>query len=358
MRLLMVKMSSLGDIIHVFPVLEYVKECHPECKIDWVVEKPFSELVEAHPLVNRTICIQTKKWRSEFLKNGTWQEIINFRHELRDIHYDLVLDLQGNVKSGLVTMSAKSPLKVGFSYSSVSEWPNLLFTNKKYHPPSGKNIREDYLFIAQSAMGNFSKKIKGSVPLKLSIKENAHLQPILNNLQQFECLKILVCSGSNWTNKQLSKETLKTFLKCLRNYFDAHFFFIWGNQDEKLLAEDLIAALPQQGSLLDKVSLPSLQNLMAKMDLILAMDSLPLHLAGTTSTATYSLFGASSAQKYKPPGEHHEAFQGHCPYDKKFERRCDILRTCRTGACIKQLEGEALFRHFHAWWSSLIFEKL
>ena len=128
---------------------------------------------------------------------------------------------------------------------------------------------------------------------------------------------------------------------------------IWGNPTEKEIAEELVVALPQQCSLINKVSLPSLQNLMTQVDLVLAMDSLPLHLAGTTTTPTYSIFGASSANKYKPVGERHEAFQGSCPYGKKFERRCNILRKCKTGACIKQLEGRQLFDHFNAWWLSL-----
>ena len=135
---------------------------------------------------------------------------------MRKSRYDLVLDLQGNVKSGLVTASVNSSLKVGFAYQSVSEWPNLLATHKKYHPPTGQNVREEYLFIAQSALGNFDEEIKGGVQLHLTTNEKVQLQPILEILQQAPSLKVLVCSGSNWTNKQLSKETLRTFLECLR----------------------------------------------------------------------------------------------------------------------------------------------
>jgi heptosyltransferase I len=353
MRILIVKLSSLGDIIHAFPVLQYLKQCHPQCEIDWVVEQPFAELVQAHPFVSRTICVQTKRWRSEPFKAATWEEMIQFRRDLRKTRYDLILDLQGNTKSALATTFARSSFKVGFGYPAVSEWPNLLVTHKKYHPPSGQNAREEYLFIAKNALGNFNEKIEGGVRLNLTEQEKGRLQPILERLQRYSGLKILVCSGSNWANKQLSKETLQSFLQCIKRQFNAHFFLIWGNAAEKLIAEDLVAALPQQSTLIDKLSLPSLQNLMAQMDVVVAMDSLPLHLAGTTSTPTYSVFGASSASKYKPIGEHHEAFQGSCPYGKAFERRCNILRTCKTGACIKDLEGEQLFENFKRWWSSL-----
>jgi heptosyltransferase-1 len=347
-------MSSLGDIIQAFPVLQYFKQCEPECKIDWVVESPFAELVRAHPLIHQVIVIQTKKWRSQFFKRTTWREIADFKRELRKREYDLVLDLQGNIKSGVVTGRARSSLKVGFDYASVSEWPNLLATHKKYCPPSGLNIREDYLFLAKSAIG---KLVQDAMPkeisLSLSIQEKKQLQSLLVEIQQRPGLKVLVCSGSNWTNKQLSQETLQSFLLYFLKQFNAHFLLIWGNPAEKVLVEGLAAVLPHHSSIINRLSLPSLQNLMTQVDLILAMDSLPLHLAGMTSTPTYSVFGASSAQKYKPMGERHHAFQGNCPFGKVFEKRCDILRTCKTGACIKQLKGHQLFEHFHVWWNSL-----
>lgn len=352
MRILIVKMSSLGDIIHAFPVLQYLKQCQPRCEIDWVVEQPFAELVQAHPLVHRVLRVQTKKWRSRFVKKETWQEMAHFRRELRKTRYDLVLDLQGNAKSGFVTLCAQSSIKVGFGYASVPEWPNLLATHKRYNPPIGQNIREDYLFIAQSALGNFNRQVNEGVLLNLSKQEKSEVQLVLDHLRRHQGLKVLVCPGSNWPNKQLSQETLKSFLQCFAQRLQAHFLVVWGNLAEKNLAEELVADVSQASTIANRLSLPALQNLMTQVDLVLAMDSLPLHLAGTTSTPTYSVFGASSANKYKPAGEWHEAFQGRCPYGKQFEKRCDILRTCKTGACIKHLEEHQLFDHFYAWWSS------
>jgi heptosyltransferase-1 len=280
--------------------------------------------------------------------------MIAFRRELRLTHYDRVLDLQGNVKSGLVTASARGSLKVGFGYPYVREWPNLLATHKKYHPLSGQNIREDYLYLAQSAMEDFTPfPMQSGIQLNLTSQENMQLQPILEGLQQTQKFKILVCAGSNWANKQLSQGALHSFMRSLVKEWNAHFILIWGNAAEKSIAEELQASFFDHSSMINRLSLPALQNLMAEVDLVLAMDSLPLHLAATTSTPTYSVFGASSAQKYKPIGERHHAFQGSCPYGKTFERRCDILRTCKTGACIKQIEGVQLFEHFRAWWSSL-----
>jgi heptosyltransferase-1 len=353
-HILIVKMSSLGDIIHAFPVLQYLKHREPQFEIDWVVEQPFAELVQAHPLVHHVHHVQTKQWRSHLLKRITWQEINQFRQELRKKDYDLILDLQGNMKSGFVTALASGGVKVGFDYASVPEWPNLLATNQRYRPPSGQNIREDYLFLAQRAMEDHTPyEAATGIQLSLPEQEKTRLQPIVDHLQQKRELKILVCPGSNWTNKQLPKEALQSFLRAILKQWSAYFLLVWGNPTEKAVAEELAAALSQQSLVVDRLSLPALQNLMAQVDLVLAMDSLPLHLAGTTSTPTYSIFGASSAQKYQPIGKHHQAFQGSCPYGKTFEKRCAILRTCKTGACIKELQGQQLFEHFYKWWSSV-----
>lgn len=351
-HILIVKMSSLGDIIHTFPVLQYIKQRFPHSAIDWVMEQPFAELVRAHPFVHRVLCVQTKKWRSQCLKKTTWQEAAHFYRELRQTSYHIVLDLQGNVKSGLVTASAKSVLKMGFGFSSVPEWPNILATHKRCNPPKGKNIREDYLFIAKCAFGDFTSIEDQGIQLHLSSQEALQLQPLLEQCQNIHPLKVMVCSGSNWTNKQLSKETLQSFLHCFVKQIDAHFLFLWGHQSEKTIADELAASFPLQSSVINKLPLPALQNLMSHVDLVIAMDSLPLHLAGTTSTPTFSVFGASSANKYKPIGKCHEAFQGSCPYGKKFDKRCDVLRTCQTGACIKQLDGQRLFEHFLKWWEA------
>lgn len=358
MRILLVKMSSLGDLIHAFPVLQYLKQNYPEAEIDWVVERPFAEIVGAHPHVSNVLTVETKKWRRSLFSKSTWKDILDFRKELRKKRYDIVLDLQGNIKSALITSWAKSPLKVGFGYKTVSEWPNVLTTHKKFNPPSGKNIREDYLFIAQSAFGNFTGVKKDGVKLTLHQDEQEKLNSLLEKVDPIAGLKVMVCPGSNWQNKQLSYDTLRSFLQFMSAHWKVHFLFVWGNSTEHELVEKLSNFLPNTSTIVDKISLPTLQNLMAAVDLVIAMDSLPLHLAGTTSTPTYSIFGPSSAFKYQPSGESHGAFQGSCPYGKKFVKRCTRLRTCKTGACMKFLQGEQLFFHFEEWWKEMNWKKV
>lgn len=334
MKILIVKTSSFGDVIHTFPVVGYLKSKFPDAQIDWVVEEPIRQVLEAHPDINRVLPIVTKDWRKGENSLAFWQ----FRRDLHHVEYDLVLDLQGNIKSGFFTWLSRGKDKIGFAYPAVPEWPNLFFTKKRFLPPKGQNIRDDYLSIVQQYFNDAETYEDKGVSLEISEDQIQIVGEILQNAQLQQGKKVLVCPGSAWENKQLPSETLVEVLKKMP---ESSFLFLWGTQKEKDAADKLQREFPSNSLVLDRMELPTLQNLMASVDLIVSMDSLPLHLAATTSTPTLSFFGPSNADKYRPKGEQHRAIQGSCPYGKTFEKRCPILRTCATGACIRSISPES-----------------
>lgn len=348
MKILIVKTSSLGDLIHAFPTLQYLKRKFPDAQIDWVVEKPFAELVQAHPDVHDVLRVDTRTWRKGILKSATWKDINTFRKTLREVKYDVVFDLQGNLKSAAICSQARAKIKVGFGKETVPEWPNLFFTDIHFSPPPGRNVREDYLFLAQSFFNDSDPYIIEGIHLKMDAKGQASLTELLENPLLRATPKVMVCPGSAWRNKQVEKGALIEFLTLLYSHLGCAFLFLWGTPEEKQLAEELKTKFANCSMVLDRFPLPVLQNAMAKMDLVVAMDSLPLHLAGTTAVKTFSVFGASSADKYKPAGPQHIAFQGRCPYKRTYEKRCPILRTCPTGPCIRSITGHTLFEAYIA----------
>lgn len=342
-KILIVKASAFGDIIHVYPCIDYLRRKFPHAQIDWVVERQCADLVQSHPYVTRTLPIATKAWRESPFDLETLRAIKMFRQHLREVYYDVAFDLQGNLKSGLVVSQTRAAHKVGFGRRSVSEWPNLLFTNRRIDPPSSGNIRQDYLAIVSSFFNDPIPLECGSVQLQTD--------PVDLQLQNSRP-NVLICPGSAWRNKQLTQKTFETFLSLLQKFMGCHYLFIWGSHEERQVAEGLHKTFAKQSQVIEKMSLPMLQNFMGMSDLVIAMDSLPLHLAGTTTTPSFSVFGASSAEKYKPLGENHSAFQGKCPYGRTFAKRCPVLRTCSTGACIRSLSGEEIFEHFRSWWTA------
>lgn len=353
MRFLIVKTSALGDIIHTFPALSYLKKKFPEAKVDWVVEEPFSELVNAHPQIDQIICIKSKQWRGKFFNPFIFKELSRFRKQLRENNYDAIFDLQGNLKSALVTLQARSRDKVGFGLKTVKEWPNTAVTNRRCNPPDGINIRNDYLYIVQQFFKDNSQFLDHGVRLHLNHLQKVQIQQLLDLPTLQNKPLVMICPGAHWRNKQLPIEGLLPFLGQIINHLKCQILIGWGSPDEQLIAKKIHAAFPEDSFIIPKLPLPVLQNLMAEMKLVIAMDSLPLHLAGTTSTPTFSVFGPSLAKKFKPEGEQHYSVQGTCPYGKTFDKRCPILRTCKTGHCINNITGDKLFQDFDSWWQKI-----
>ncbi|MFN0065622.1 MAG: glycosyltransferase family 9 protein, partial [Chlamydiales bacterium] len=211
MKFLIVKTSAFGDILHVFPVVAYLRQKCPYAQIDWVVEKSFSELVYAHPEIERTVVLESKKWRCQ-----PWRyrkEIRAFKQELKKVTYDVVFDLQGNIKSGLIVATSRARAKVGFSWSCLPERPSGLFTNVKFSIAPGKNIREDYLSLVQQY---FNDKASFTAPSFLF-----KLQEELD-FPESDKKRILVCPGAAWGNKRLPLSTLASILEKWRGSFILH----------------------------------------------------------------------------------------------------------------------------------------
>ena len=107
MRILLVKTSSLGDVVHNLPVVDDILSHHPGARVDWLVEESFVDIPRLHPGVDCTIPVAIRRWRKRLLSPRTWQEIAAFRRMLRAERYACVIDTQGLLKSGLLVAQAR-----------------------------------------------------------------------------------------------------------------------------------------------------------------------------------------------------------------------------------------------------------
>jgi heptosyltransferase-1 len=188
-------------------------------------------------------------------------------------------------------------------------------------------------------------------PLSITAEGRAFVQGLLLQPELTSKPRIMVCPGSKWQNKQLPLETMQTFLVKVADTFAPSFLLMWGSPDEKKYCQTLQESLPGRSLLIDKLPLPLWQNLMGEVDLLIAVDSSALHLAATTQTPSFSLFGPTAPSVFKPLGNRHFALQGPCPYNQSFTKQCPRLRTCSTGACIKNLGVNEIFDAFQGWWN-------
>lgn len=122
--ILLVKTSSLGDVVHNLPVVSDLHARFPDATIDWVVEESFAEIPRLHPAVRRVIAVALRRWRRRLTSTATWREMAAFRRDLQTDAYDLVLDTQGLIKSGLITRLARlapAGRRVGFAALAARE---------------------------------------------------------------------------------------------------------------------------------------------------------------------------------------------------------------------------------------------
>lgn len=120
MRLLIVKTSSMGDVVHALPVVGDILRHHPQAEIHWLVEAPFAAIPQMHPGVQRVLPMSWRKWRKQLFSRSTWQAMGRLRDELRGAGYDGVLDLQGLLKSALWARQTGAPV-LGYDRRSIRE---------------------------------------------------------------------------------------------------------------------------------------------------------------------------------------------------------------------------------------------
>ncbi len=119
-NILLIKTSSLGDVVHNLPVVSDIRARFPRARIDWVVEEAYRDIVGMHPGVRRAIPVALRRWRGNLLKPAHWREFGQYRRALSGVRYDCVIDTQGLIKSALLAQAA-SGTRHGYAGSSARE---------------------------------------------------------------------------------------------------------------------------------------------------------------------------------------------------------------------------------------------
>ena len=131
MKILIVKTSSLGDVIHCLPIIEDIHAHYPDAQIDWVVEESFADIPRMHPAIHQVYTVALRRWRKQLLNSKTWSEIKQFRQLIVTNQYDAVIDTQGLLKSTLITRMANG-VKHGYDKLSIREPISSRFYDSTY----------------------------------------------------------------------------------------------------------------------------------------------------------------------------------------------------------------------------------
>ena len=277
MRVLLIKTSSMGDVIHALPALTDAMRAIPGIRFDWVVEEAFQEIPAWHPAVDRVIPVALRRWRKSPLKaifSGEWKLFIQ---ALRKEHYDLILDSQGLIKSAWLASKAKGP-RVGYDKDSAREPLASGFYQKKFFvdPDQHAITRQRALFGA--ALGY---TVPASEPdSALSIKwEPDREHPY-----------VFFLHGTSWPSKEWPEENWIELAK-LANADGYQVKLTWGNERERARAERIAAAC--DAIVLPRMGLREIAQELAGANRVVGVDSGFAHLAAALSVLTVVLHGAT-----------------------------------------------------------------
>ncbi len=151
-RILLVKTSSLGDVLHNLPVVSDIVRHFPDAQIDWLVEENFAVLPTLHPAVQHVIPVAVRRWRKNILKSQTWNEIGTMRRVLAAREYEVVIDTQGLIKSALLTRQTRG-LRCGFDQNSAREALAVWGYQRVFAVAKGLHAVERNRQLAAQALG-------------------------------------------------------------------------------------------------------------------------------------------------------------------------------------------------------------
>ncbi len=135
-RILLVKTSSMGDLVHTMPMVTDIVRHHPDAQIDWVVEESFADIPRLHPRVERIIPVAVRRWRKTPFARAVWRELATLRQALRAESYDYIIDAQGLIKSAVIARLARGPI-MGRDRRSVREPLATLLYRRAVAVPKG-----------------------------------------------------------------------------------------------------------------------------------------------------------------------------------------------------------------------------
>ena len=285
MKIAIVKLSALGDIVHAMVVLQFIKKHNPEIIIDWVVDESFIELLELHPDINKVHSVSLKKEKKK-------KSLFSLFKELKKVSqfgpYDVVIDMQGLIKSAVISRLIPSTVTLGFDKSSVREGISSIFYNQTFKYSYDKNVVERNLALIANLL-NFTVTEKSIINKEFFLHSSNRFKfnAISNSIPN-----IILIAGASYNSKIYSYKKLAEVASTI----EANFIIVWGNKMEKLLAGKIKTLCPKV-QVMDKLSIDLLVSLISQADLVIGSDTGPTHIAWALNIPSIALFGPTPAYR-------------------------------------------------------------
>lgn len=304
-KILIVKPSSLGDIVHSLPFLNSIRKCFPGAEIHWVVARGFDDLLEGHPMIDRLWVIDKDHWKKISAAGKTIKVLRELFRDLKREHYDLVVDLQGLLRSGIITASTGAATRIGFDEAREG---SRLFYTQRVKGGTGVHAVDRYLKVA-SFLGCKTSEVA------FPMSEAPYPLPLDGEYA-------VIVPGARWKTKRwppakFSRLALKLPIKSV----------IVGSKSESLLSKQIAGESGGKAiSVAGKTSLKELSGIISKARFVVTNDSGPMHFAAAHGVPVFALFGPTNPAQTGPYGKGHTIITAGVECAPCFKKRCGDVK--------------------------------
>jgi heptosyltransferase-1 len=318
-KILIIKPSSLGDIIHALPVAAAIKAALPDGRIDWVAGKGYGEILEGNPAINRIITFD----RGMLGGKGRAGRLSDFVRELRGERYDIVIDLMGLLRSALMAFACRADRRIGFA--NAREGAPWFYTEKVAVPAAVTHAVDRYMLVL-SNMGIKPVGVTG-FGIRIDEKDFAQADGLLKGIgigpgEPF----IAIAPSARWTTKRWPAEKFIKLAGRLQAEKGVKCVFLGSSEDSAILAGHGRDTSVADSALFGSTSLKGLAAILKKARLLVTNDSGPMHVAAAVGTPVVALFGPTDPARTGPYGRGHAVMTSGASCAPCFKRDCDTIK--------------------------------
>ncbi len=288
-RFLVIRLSSIGDIVHALPAVAALGETFPQAEIRWAIEARHADLLEGNPFVHCVLKLDTLGWRRRFRPAEAVEELARSLLALREVSFDAAIDFQGLYKSGLIAWLSRSRERIGFAESWLREPAVGVLYTERVAPRGRQHVIEMNLALVERLGARPPGAAHWQFPLPHSAQDDRYVEQRLASLggQDF----IVVNPGGGWLAKRWPALDYAALIRRL----DAEFswkILLTGSSEEKELIEQILENSGSQKASYFPSTISQFIALARRARLFVGGDTGPLHLAAAVGTPIVAIYGA------------------------------------------------------------------
>ena len=326
LRVLIIKLSAFGDIIHSLSVIdcfrEYAERYNKKVELHWLVEKKWSPILKNYPGVHNLIVTNTKDWRRSLFSRTTWREIFDFWSSLRMNIYDIVIDINGLLRSAILARIARTDQRVGFSKDSnfCREKHSVLFLDRTFSVSSGHVVDQTVRLLEKALNMEISKSIVPYLPSSDDAQREA--KEILSRNGLIPEGFAIIAAGGGWETKLLDEGLIAGLCDCVsQNGIKP--VLSWDGDNEKERARRISGLAESDVIELGDIPVDVFIEVLRMSRIVIGPDTGTVHAASAVETPTVSYYGPSSAEYSGPRRSTDRVVQISPECGPCFKRRCD-----------------------------------